>query len=118
MDKIVVTIGGLTTIAAIYWFFFGKKDQEMEVSDKVTIIVDGGYKPNTIRIKKDTPVALTFIRKDPNTCLEEIVFPDYKIKKYLPLNKTIEVTLNPPHKKNSEFHCGMNMFHGRIEAKQ
>ncbi len=116
MDKLIITLGGLGLIAAIYWFFFGKKEEAMEASEKLTITVDGGYKPNVIKIKKDQPVTLTFIRKDPNSCLEELVFPDYKIKEYLPMNTPVTITLSPPHKDKSGFHCGMNMFHGRIKV--
>ena len=122
MDKIIVTIIGLLSIAGIYWFFFGKKSRETgsrssgkDASDTWTITVDGGYKPNVIKIPKDKPATLTFIRKDANSCLEEVVFPDYKIKEYLPLNKKVTVTLPPPHKP-SGFHCGMSMFQGRIEV--
>lgn len=115
MDKIIVTTIGFGLIAAIYWFFFGKKEEAMTATDKLTITVDGGYKPNVIKIKQGQPVSLTFIRKDPNTCLEELVFPDYKIKEYLPMNTPVTITLNPPHQGKSGFHCGMNMFHGRIE---
>lgn len=115
MDKLIVTIGGLGVIAAIYWFFFGKKEEAMDVSDSWTITVEGGYKPATIKIPKDKPATITFIRKDANSCLEDVVFPDYKIKEFLPLNKEVTVTLPSPHKK-STFHCGMNMFHGRIDV--
>ncbi len=115
MDKIVVTLSGLGLIAGIYWFFFGKKEGAMDASDAWTITVDGGYKPSVIKIAKDKPATLTFVRKDANSCLEEIVFPDYKIKEYLPLHKEVTITLPPPHKP-SGFHCGMNMFHGRIEV--
>ncbi len=115
MDKILVTIGGLGLIGAIYWFFFGKKDEATEISDTFTIVVDGGYKPNTIRIPKNKSAILTFIRKDENSCLEEIIFPDYKIKKYLPLNKPVTITLSPPHPKKSNFYCGMSMFRGKIK---
>lgn len=114
MDKLIVTLSGISLIAAIYWFFFGKKEEAMTASDSWTITVDGGYKPSTIKIPKDKPATLTLMRIDDNTCLEEIVFPDYKIQKFLPLNKEVTVTLPPPH-KTSGFHCNMNMFHGRIE---
>lgn len=118
MDKFVVTSLGLTTIAAIYWFFFGKKEEtSMASSDTWTITVDGGYKPNVIKIPKDKAAVLTFIRRDANSCLEEIVFPDYKIKKYLPLNEPVVITLPAPH-KTSGFHCGMSMFQGRIEVME
>lgn len=111
----MVTVAGIASIAGIYWFFFGKKVEAMETSDTWTIIVDGGYKPNIIKIPKEKPATLTFIRKDANTCLEEIIFPDYKIKKYLPLNEKVVITLPYPN-KTSGFHCGMSMFRGKIEA--
>jgi len=53
MDKLVVTIGGLSVLSFIYWFFFGKsKDEIVEVKDNIDVIVDGGYKPAAIKIKK------------------------------------------------------------------
>ncbi len=54
MDKIVVTVLGLGFIGAIYWFFFGKKPSFAEASEgqgMITVVVDGGYKPNVIRLK-------------------------------------------------------------------
>ena len=88
----------------------------MEASDNVTVMVEGGYKPRVIKVKQGQSVRLTFIRKDPNPCLEELIFPDYKIKEYLPLGQPVTITLPPPHPAKSGFHCGMNMFHGRIEV--
>ncbi len=116
MDKVLVTGLGVSLIAVIYWFFFGKKEEAMQATDQTTIIVDGGYKPSVIRVTQGKPVKLTFIRKDTNTCLEDLYFPDYKIKTYLPMNTPITVTLPPPHPGKSGFHCGMDMFHGRIEV--
>lgn len=116
MDKIIVSGIGVLLLGGIYWFFFGKKEETGVTSDQWDILVDGGYKPNRIRIPKDKTVTLKITRKDTNPCLEEIMFPDYKIKKYLPLNKQTTIILNPPHLKISEFHCGMNMYHGKIKV--
>lgn len=116
MDKLIVTLAGVGLIAAIYWFFFAKKEEAMEATTELTVQVDGGYKPSVIKVKKNQPVTLTFIRRDSNSCLEELIFPDYKIKEYLPLNQPVKVTLSPPHPGKSGFHCGMNMFHGKIEV--
>lgn len=114
LDQIIVTLIGIASIIGIYWFFFGKKEEATEAADKLTIVVDGGYKPSVIKLKQGKSVTLTFLRKDPNSCLEEVVLADYKIKEFLVLNKPVTITLNPPHPKTSEFRCGMNMFHGRI----
>ncbi|MBI3342915.1 cupredoxin domain-containing protein [Candidatus Gottesmanbacteria bacterium] len=115
MDKLIVTISGILSLGGIYWFFFGKKEEAMEVTDAITIIVEGGYKPNNIKINNGQPTTLTFLRKDSNPCLEEIVFPDFKIKKFLPVGESIPITITPTKTGIFGFHCGMNMFHGRLE---
>jgi plastocyanin domain-containing protein len=113
-DKILVTIFGSGFIVFIYWFFFGKRSDAVTAGETVDILVDGGYKPENIKIKKGKTTKLVFIRKDPSSCLEEIVIPDFKIKKYLPLNEKVEITLTPDKVGIYQTHCGMNMFHGKI----
>lgn len=110
---LIVLILGLGLIAFIYWFFFGKKDEAVKVDDEVKITVQGGYKPDVIKVDKNKSVKLLITRTDENSCLEEIVFPDYKIKHFLPLNQEVTITLKPPH-KTGDFHCGMSMYFGKI----
>lgn len=114
MIKIAVTILGTGLIGLIYWFFFGKKDKVVGSGSEIKIIVDGGYSPQIIKIKKDQKTKLFITRKDSNTCLEEFIIADFKIKKYLPLNKIIEIEINPDRTGEYPFHCGMNMFHGKV----
>src|SRR3989344_343602 len=64
MDKIIVTAAGLSFIAAIYWFFFGKKEETMETKSAWDIVVDGGYKPAVIKIPPGKPATIIFTRKD------------------------------------------------------
>lgn len=116
MDKIFVTFVGLLSITGIYWFFFGKKADAVAADEALNILVDGGYKPDIIRIKQGKPVKLTFLRRDANSCLDEVILADYKIREYLPLNQPVTITLKPPHPQTSDFRCGMNMFHGRVET--
>ena len=114
MDKLIVSIGGLGLIGFIYWFFFGKKGGAFEVSSEVNILVDGGYKPAAIKVKKGVETTLKITRRDSNSCLEDIVLPDFKIKKYLPLNKEVVIKIKPNKTGEFGFHCGMNMYHGKI----
>ncbi|HTK03476.1 MAG TPA: cupredoxin domain-containing protein [Alphaproteobacteria bacterium] len=114
MDKLFVIFGGLGLIGFIWWFFFGKNDTAVVAGDVIDILVDGGYKPENIKIKKGRVTKLIFKRTDPNSCLEEIVIPDFKIKKYLPLNQKIEINLAPEKEGIYQIHCGMNMFHGKV----
>lgn len=83
----------------------------------VSVVVDGGYKPNKIKIKKGEKTTIDFKRKDPSDCLSEVVIPDFGVKKELPINETISIDLNPEMAGDYEFACGMNMFTGQITVK-
>ncbi len=112
--KIIITITGILGIVGIYWFFLKKKERVVAASGAVDIIVDGGYSPSAISIPAGKPATITFWRKDPSTCLEEVVIPDFKIRQYLPLNKKVAITITPKAPGEFSFVCGMNMFHGKI----
>lgn len=117
MDKAIVAILGTGLIGAIYWFFFGKKDGVVVASGSIDIVVDGGYKPAFIQVKNGVTTTLRITRKDKNSCLEEIILPEFKIKQYLPLNETTEIMIKPIESGEFAFHCGMNMYHGKLKVE-
>lgn len=117
LDKIIVLVGGLFGLSFVYWFFLLKKDEEVVVSDSVDILVDGGYTPQVISIAKGQTTKLTFLRKDPNSCLEELVIPDFKVHTSLPLNKKVTIELTPRETGTFDYTCGMSMYRGRILVK-
>ena len=114
MDKILVGLASIGGIIFTYWFFLMKREDVVAVTDSVDIIVEGGYSPNTISIPQGKTTKINFTRKDPSSCLEEVVLGDFKIRKYLPLNKKVTVEVTPKEKGEFDFTCGMNMFHGKI----
>lgn len=113
-DKILVAFFSLAGIAFTYWFFLMKKEGVVTVTDNIDITVEGGYSPNTISIPQGKTTKINFTRKDPSSCLEEVVLSDFKIRKYLPLNQKVTVEVTPQKKGEFNFECGMNMFHGKI----
>lgn len=117
IDKIIVTITGLFGVAFTYWFFLMKREEEVVAKDEIDIIVEGGYSPSTIVIPKGRTTIINFFRKDPSSCLEEIIISEFKIKKYLPLNQKLTVEVLPDKTGEFPFSCGMNMFHGKIIVK-
>lgn len=117
MDKILVTIFGLLSILFTYWFFFMKKINTVQASGTVNILVDGGYKPESISIPYGQSTKLVFERKDSSSCLEEIVIADFKVRKFLPLNEKTEIEINPTKKGEFDFSCGMGMYHGKLIVK-
>lgn len=118
LDKVIVGIGGISAILFVAWFFFGKRVQEVAAGRQVQIIVDGGYSPEVIRVQKGQPITLNFYRKDPGDCLEEVVLPEFGVRKYLPLNQVTPVEIKPEQPGEYTFSCGMNMFHGKIKVTE
>lgn len=114
IDKFIAALVGIIGIAFTYWFFLMKKEKIVEVFDSVNITVDGGYSPSTISVPKGKTTKITFFRKDPSNCLEEVVLPDFKIREFLPLNKEITIEITPKKTGKFGFECGMGMFHGSL----
>jgi len=114
LDKIIITIVGVVGIIVTYWFFLKKKNKEVMAQGSIDIIVEGGDSPNVISIPKGKTTKLNFLRKDPNSCLEEVVLGDFKVRKYLPLNQKVTIELTPQQSGEFGYACGMNMFHGKI----
>jgi plastocyanin domain-containing protein len=120
IDKFFVALFSIFGIFFTYWFFLMKKDGDPVVvkTNNIDIVVEGGYSPSSISIQKGQTTTLNFFRKDPSSCLEEVVLPDFKIRKYLPLNKTTSIQITPKTNGTFEISCGMNMFHGRIVVSE
>lgn len=122
MDKLLVIIFSVALIAAIAWWFYGKKNTTAVAAEltndvqEATIVVDGGYKPNVISLQAGKPAKITFMRKDPSSCLEEVIMPDFNVNEHLPVNKPFTVTIQPDKKGSFTYTCGMRMFSGTIEV--
>ncbi len=116
IDKWLVTIGSISGVIFTYWFFLMKKDAPAVTveTESIDIMVEGGYSPSSIAVSKGKTVTLNFFRKDRSSCLEEVVIPDFSIRKQLLLNKTTPITITPKQPGTFEISCGMHMFHGKI----
>ncbi len=117
LDKIIVSIFGVTGVIFTYWYFLGKKETRVAAKDSIDITVSGGYKPSTIIVPVGKTTTLYFTRTEDNSCLEEIVLPDLKIRRSLPLNEKVAISITPEKPGEYPFSCGMNMFHGKIIVK-
>lgn len=114
MDKIIVTSAGITLLLAVYWFFFGIKDESTESKTAWNITVDGGYAPMNIRIPKGKQSTITLTRNDPNSCLEQFMIPEFRVNEFLPLHTPTTITLSPTKSGTFIMHCAMNMYKGKI----
>lgn len=123
MVKIIVVLVGLAIIAFIAWWFFGKHEVEEGTAalnaDQQSIDVEvlGGYSPETVVLKQGMPAKINFTRKDPSSCLDRVVFPDFGINQELPKDETKSVKIDTSKAGEFEWACGMDMFHGKVIIK-
>jgi plastocyanin domain-containing protein len=116
---------GLAAIAWVNWYFFvaGRTPalalaggSDTSATEQV-IIVDGGYSPAVVKVKAGRPVRLVFDRKDTGGCSEEVVFPDFGVRRFLPTGEKTVIEVTPPKAGRYEFTCGMSMLRGALLAE-
>lgn len=119
----LVVLGGIAAIAWVNWyFFFAERSAAVaEVGSggvqEVTVRVQGGYEPANVRVKRGSPVRLVFDRQETNGCSEEVVFPEFGVRKFLPAHQKTVVELTPESAGSYEFTCGMGMLRGRLTVE-
>jgi plastocyanin domain-containing protein len=85
--------------------------------NRVAITVNAqGYQPPSVTVAAGRPVTLVFTRTSDEGCGTQVMFPALNIRRDLPLNQPVEVTLTPTAGTVS-FTCGMNMFRGALVAQ-
>jgi Cu+-exporting ATPase len=62
------------------------------------------------------PLRLTFDRRESSPCSDEIVLPDFGIRRALPAHAKTTVAILPEREGEFPFSCGMNMLHGKIRV--
>lgn len=118
----IVIAAGLGAIVWVNWYFFlAQRGLAYAASaagqQEVTITVRGGYSPAVIRTVAGKPIRLVFDRRESSGCSEEVVFPDFNVKRFLPENERTTIEITPPAPGTYEFTCGMGMLHGRLIAE-
>src|SRR4051794_5299357 len=79
------------------------------------ITVDGeGYHPSTVTVPASRPATMVFTRTSDDGCGQQLVFPDLNLRRDLPLNQPVVVTVNAPASGRVAFTCGMGMYRGAV----
>ena len=118
-DQGLVSFAGLGLIILIVWFFWLKRGDGSHAiregtHQEISIIVKGGYTPDTIVVKKGMPVRLNFLRQETSTCSNTVVFVDFNTSAKLPEGETVAIEFTPKKSGEFEFTCQMGMLRGRL----
>lgn len=81
------------------------------------ILVGGTYAPDGLVVPANEPIRLIFHRHDASPCSEEVVFPDHGVRATLAQHEDVVVELPSSESGEYEFHCGMDMLHGRLVVR-
>jgi len=73
-----------------------------------------GYDPDRIRAAVGEVMTLVFTRSSDEGCGEELVIESVDLKRELPLNQPVEVTLRLKKAGDIRFACGMDMYRGTV----
>lgn len=82
----------------------------------VDIVVDRGYRPDTIRARAGIPIRLVFQRQDDDACFERVVFSSPRVDRHLSASDVTIVDLPGQGPGEVRFTCGMGRYRGRIEV--
>jgi plastocyanin domain-containing protein len=115
-----VLAASAAAIGWINWYFFVAGRQATRATaaqtgaQDIVVLVDGGYAPSAIEVVAGRPVRLTFDRADTSSCSDEVVLPDFGIRRFLPTGARTSVEFTPDQPGTYEFTCGMGMLRGRV----
>jgi len=116
---------GFGALAWINWYFFLTEGGPATVAaagvggiQEVRVVVRGGYQPAQVRVRAGVPVRMVFDRQEESSCSEEVVLPDFGIRRFLPAHAETTVEFTPSTVGRHEFTCGMGMLRGSVVVEE
>jgi len=84
------------------------------VQQTKVIVDDKGFTPSHVEVQKGKPASLVFVRTTDDTCAKEVVFPDIKLEKDLPLRTAVAIDIPTSEARTLTFQCGMAMYKSAV----
>jgi plastocyanin domain-containing protein len=84
------------------------------VQQTKVIVDDKGFTPSHVEVQKGKPASLVFVRTTDDTCAKEVVFPEIKLEKELPLRTAVNIDIPTGDARTLTFQCGMAMYKSAV----
>lgn len=81
----------------------------------VEVIVDHGYRPQSIVARAGVPLRLVFRRRDDDECTDRVVFSSPHIDRRLARGAATTIVLPAQPPGEVRFTCGMGRYYGEIQ---
>lgn len=119
VTQLLVNLMGLGVVAWIVWYFWlyrkgGVSAATISGVQEIEIRVKGGYDPDTVVVKRGTPVRLLFRRQESSLCSEMVVFDKINRSARLPEGETVAIEFTPERAGVIPFQCQMGMLRGKV----
>ena len=84
------------------------------VKQTKVVVDEKGFSPSKVELTKAEPASLVFVRTSDATCATEVVFPELKLEKELPLNTPVRIDIPTTEARTLTFQCGMGMYKSAV----
>ncbi|HTT69869.1 MAG TPA: cupredoxin domain-containing protein [Anaeromyxobacteraceae bacterium] len=125
LTKWLVVFGGAAAIAGVNWYFFlaGRKDTALARVgatglQQVVIRVEGGFAPAHVRLHAGQPVRLVFDRRETSSFSEEVLIPEFGIRRFLPAHQRTSIDLPAARPGTYGFTCGLGQQRGTLVVEE
>lgn len=81
---------------------------------EVRVVINGGYRPDTVRVQQGMPVRIRFLREEDDVCSERVVFSAFGVDRRLPPFQETAVEFLPTTTGTFLFTCDWGIYRGSL----